>query len=209
MGLPCSAHDFYCFCGVRATHKCLAFCNLQFLREFWPTPLPLMIHSALALFAQRTRIPTSARSIGFCAIWVCISSSSSSKSVRYCISNPVARFLELLLSLALSYVYIFPLVSLKYKSTQEPLLCVVWSPTLPLIILKIRHFWQQEGALELQPGDQPLMAQLLLPPRAYFQSTLAVVLLQVLLPHSWCCCCCQPPCQLEAVAWQCWTTFEL
>jgi len=31
------------------------------------------------LFAQRTpRIPTSARSIGFCAIWVCISSSSSS-----------------------------------------------------------------------------------------------------------------------------------
>jgi hypothetical protein len=66
----------YCFCGVRATHKCLAF--LQFLREFWPMPLPLMIHSALALFAQRTRIPTSARSIGFCVIWVCISSSSSS-----------------------------------------------------------------------------------------------------------------------------------
>ena len=33
--------------------------------------------SALALFAQRTRIPSSARSIGFCAIWVCISSSSS------------------------------------------------------------------------------------------------------------------------------------
>jgi len=68
-----------CFCGVRATHKCLAFCNLQFLREFWPTPLPLMMHSALVLFAQRTRIPTSARSIGFCVIWVCISSSSSSK----------------------------------------------------------------------------------------------------------------------------------
>ena len=40
--------------------------------------LPLMIHSALALFAQRTRIPTSARSIGFWVIWVCISSSSSS-----------------------------------------------------------------------------------------------------------------------------------
>ena len=64
----------YCFCGVRATHKCLPF--LQFLREFWPMPLPLMIHSALALFGQRTRIPTSARSIGFCVIWVCISSSS-------------------------------------------------------------------------------------------------------------------------------------
>ena len=39
-------------------------------------PLSLLSHSALALFAQRTRIPTSARSIGFCAIWVCISSSS-------------------------------------------------------------------------------------------------------------------------------------
>ena len=38
----------------------------------------LLNHSALALFAQRTRIPTSARSIGFCAIWICISSSSSS-----------------------------------------------------------------------------------------------------------------------------------
>ena len=50
----------------------------QFLREFWPMPLPLMIHSALALFVQRTRIPTSARSIGFCVIWVCISPSSSS-----------------------------------------------------------------------------------------------------------------------------------
>jgi len=41
-------------------------------------PLSLPNHSAHALFAQRTRIPTSARSIGFCAIWVCISSSSSS-----------------------------------------------------------------------------------------------------------------------------------
>ena len=40
-------------------------------------PLSLLNHSALALFAKRTRIPTSARSIGFCAIWVCISSSSS------------------------------------------------------------------------------------------------------------------------------------
>ena len=40
-------------------------------------PLSLLNHSALALFAQRSRIPTSARSIGFCAIWVCISSSSA------------------------------------------------------------------------------------------------------------------------------------
>ena len=53
---------------------------LQYLREVWPMPLALMNHSALALFAQRTRIPTSARSIGFCVIWVCIGSSSSSSS---------------------------------------------------------------------------------------------------------------------------------
>ena len=51
---------------------------LQNFRGIWPMPLSLLNHSALALFAQRTRIPTSARSIGFCAIWVCISSSSSS-----------------------------------------------------------------------------------------------------------------------------------
>jgi len=37
------------------------------------------------LFAQRTRIPTSARSIGFCAIWVCISSSSSSHLKHFCL----------------------------------------------------------------------------------------------------------------------------
>jgi len=37
---------------------------------------PLMKHSAFALFAQRTRY----RSIGFCVIWVCISSSPSSSS---------------------------------------------------------------------------------------------------------------------------------
>jgi hypothetical protein len=49
---------------------------LQIFRGIWPMPLSLLNHSALALFAQRTRIPTSARSIGFCAIWVCISSSS-------------------------------------------------------------------------------------------------------------------------------------
>ena len=50
---------------------------LQIFRGIWPMPLSLLNHSALALFAKRTRIPTSARSIGFCAIWVCISSSSS------------------------------------------------------------------------------------------------------------------------------------
>ena len=40
-------------------------------------PLPLSSYLILACFAQRTRIPTSARSIGFCVIWVCISSSSN------------------------------------------------------------------------------------------------------------------------------------
>ena len=49
-------------------------------------PLSLLNHSALALFAQRTRIPTSARSIGFCAIWVCISSSSSVHFYQACMS---------------------------------------------------------------------------------------------------------------------------
>ena len=47
---------------------------LHFFRGIWPMPLSLLNHPALALFAQRTRIPTSARGIGFCAIWVCISS---------------------------------------------------------------------------------------------------------------------------------------
>ena len=41
-----------------------------------------MNHSALALFAQRTRIPTSARSIGFCVIWICISSSTSIEAIN-------------------------------------------------------------------------------------------------------------------------------
>ena len=59
-------------------------------------PLSLLNHSALALFSQRTRIPTSARSIGFCAIWVCISSSSSSAHGHTCdvaspTKNPIMK----------------------------------------------------------------------------------------------------------------------
>jgi len=51
---------------------------LQIFEGIWPMPLSLLNYSALPLFAQRTCIPTSAaHSIGFCAIWVCISSSSS------------------------------------------------------------------------------------------------------------------------------------
>ena len=41
---------------------------LQLLREFWPMPLAFINHFALALFAQRTCIPASARSTGFCVI---------------------------------------------------------------------------------------------------------------------------------------------
>ena len=40
--------------------------------------VPTVNHPALALFAQRTRIPTSARSIGSSGIWDCLSSSTSS-----------------------------------------------------------------------------------------------------------------------------------
>ena len=50
---------------------------LQIFRGIWPMPLSLLNHSALALLVQRTRVPTSARSTGFCAIWVFSSSSSS------------------------------------------------------------------------------------------------------------------------------------
>jgi len=64
------------FCGVRNIQTYLFF--LQIFRGNWPMPLPLLKHSALVLFAQRTLISTSARSIGFCVIWLCISSSSSS-----------------------------------------------------------------------------------------------------------------------------------
>ena len=80
----CSAcHELLCsraflFIVLRSAHHPQIPRFLQIFRGIWPMPLSLLNHSALALFAQRTRIPTSARSIGFCAIWVCISSSSSS-----------------------------------------------------------------------------------------------------------------------------------
>ena len=73
----------YCLLFLRSARYPQMPRILKFLREFWPMPLPLLIHPAHALFAQRTRIPTSARSIGFCVIWVCISSSSSSKHFGY------------------------------------------------------------------------------------------------------------------------------
>ena len=57
-------------------------------------PLSLLIHSALALFAQRTRIPTSARSIGFCVIWVCIGSSSSSVAGEAAAAGALSMLLE-------------------------------------------------------------------------------------------------------------------
>jgi len=85
----CSAcHELLCsraflFIVLRSAHHPQIPRFLQNFRGIWPMPLSLLNHSALALYAQRTRIPTSARSIGFCAIWVCISSSSSILHKRY------------------------------------------------------------------------------------------------------------------------------
>ena len=73
--LPCSRA--FLFIVLRSAQHPQIPRFLQIFRGIWPMPLSLLNHSALALFAQRTRNPTSARSIGFCAIWVCISSSSS------------------------------------------------------------------------------------------------------------------------------------
>jgi len=78
--LPCSRA--FLFIVLRSAQHPQIPRFLQIFRGIWPMPLSLLNHSALALFAQRTRIPTSARSIGFCAIWVCISSSSSSYGLR-------------------------------------------------------------------------------------------------------------------------------
>jgi len=80
----CSAcHELFCsraflFIVLRSAQHPQIPRFLQIFRGIWPMPLSLLNHSALVLFSQRTRIPTSARSTGFCAIWVCISSSSSS-----------------------------------------------------------------------------------------------------------------------------------
>ena len=70
------------FCGVRNTHIYHAFC--KFSEKFGQCPSPSLTipHSAHALLAQRTRIPTSACSIGFCVFSVCINSSSSSSSSK-------------------------------------------------------------------------------------------------------------------------------
>jgi hypothetical protein len=57
---------------VCTTHKCLALC------EGLGHPRPLIF--ARAICATHAHSP-SARSIGFCVIWVCISSSSSSSSL--------------------------------------------------------------------------------------------------------------------------------
>jgi hypothetical protein len=64
-----------CISRVRTTHKYLALC------EGLGHPCPLIF--ARAICATHAHSP-SARSIGFCAIWVCISSSSSSSSSLMC-----------------------------------------------------------------------------------------------------------------------------
>jgi len=52
----------------------------NFLRNLANALFPPELFRTLALFAQRTRIPTFPRSTGFFVIWVCISSSSSDSS---------------------------------------------------------------------------------------------------------------------------------
>jgi hypothetical protein len=56
-----------CISGVRTTHKCLA------LREGFGHPRPLIFARAICATHAHS---LSARSIGFCVMWVCISSSS-------------------------------------------------------------------------------------------------------------------------------------
>jgi hypothetical protein len=63
------------YCSAEAQHPQIPRFFAKFPRNL-ANAFSLLNHSALALFAQRTRIPTSARSIGFCVICVCISSSS-------------------------------------------------------------------------------------------------------------------------------------
>jgi hypothetical protein len=73
-------------CGVRNSHKYLAFCKI--FRGIWPMPnAPLPPESFRTCFACATHahsafpLLASARSIGFGAIWVCISSNSSSNYI--------------------------------------------------------------------------------------------------------------------------------
>ena len=78
----CSAcHELLCsraflFIVLRSAQRPQIPRFLQIFRGNWPMPFSLLNHSALVLFAQRARIPTSARSTGFCVTWVCITSSS-------------------------------------------------------------------------------------------------------------------------------------
>jgi len=71
------------YISAYSTEKCMKYEVWNELRDQTPDDHRLSrlrsLHSALTLFAHRTCISTSARSIGFCAIWVCISSSSSSE----------------------------------------------------------------------------------------------------------------------------------
>jgi hypothetical protein len=75
-----------CISSVRTTHKCLALC------EGLGHPRPLIF--ARAICATHAHSP-SARSIGLCAIWVCISSSSSLATLSlllYVTSEPGLNF---------------------------------------------------------------------------------------------------------------------
>jgi hypothetical protein len=87
-----------------------------FFRGIWPMPLSLLNHSALSLFAQRTRIPTSARSIGFCAIWVCISSSSNEPSWSGFFKN------------SRSHWSLFIAIQLRHQMNSQPCFHITYAP---------------------------------------------------------------------------------
>ena len=58
------------------------------------TASPLIIHSALALFVKRTRIPTPARSIGFCVKWARISRSTNSATTQQAVVAVITSFVK-------------------------------------------------------------------------------------------------------------------
>jgi len=74
-------------------------------------------HSAHALFAQRTRIPTSARCIGFCVIWVCISSSSSSDQLAD--KGGITSEKPFFLAIVYAYLNGIPLLNLGSRNDQN------------------------------------------------------------------------------------------
>ena len=66
-----------CFSGARNIHKCFVFLS-EGLGHILVYPLPIFAYAFLAFCATHAHV-ASACSSGFCAIWVCVSSSLSSQ----------------------------------------------------------------------------------------------------------------------------------